>query len=187
MKQPVYCSHEAILLTVVDPGLSREVAPTYYLTNFSWKLHENEKKNGPGRGTSLVPPKSATVLCNNHCRPVNRKVRPVWIIKTKLIEWRQTSLFQVIVVTLQWNEKRDLRDRSDFVTIFMLIKMGSIDNNENASFCICRQGWTIKFATRFWRHKNLCCKPFLSNWSVRWPVQSDQYNSSNTWKSVTTQ
>ena len=49
---------------VADPGFSRggcanpkgDRAPTYYFTNFSGKLHENEKKIGPGGGRLLHPP-----------------------------------------------------------------------------------------------------------------------------------
>ena len=34
-------------------------------------------------------------------------------------------------------------DRSHLATAFMSIKIGSIDNNDNASFCLCRQVWLV--------------------------------------------
>ena len=36
-------------------------APTYYLTNFSWNLHETEESLTTGKAC-LVPPRSATVI-----------------------------------------------------------------------------------------------------------------------------
>ena len=52
-----------LCLTVADPGFPRGGganpgggAPTYYLVNFSQKLHENEEILGQRGGASLAPP-----------------------------------------------------------------------------------------------------------------------------------
>ena len=70
--QCISLSNIAVLysLSVADPGFPRGGgtnpkggAPTYYLANFSRKLHENEEILGRGGRASLVPPlRSATVF-----------------------------------------------------------------------------------------------------------------------------
>ena len=44
-----------IVATVADPGFPRGGAPTYYLTNFPQKLHENENRRGGGGGVPCAP------------------------------------------------------------------------------------------------------------------------------------
>ena len=72
-----------------------------------------------------------------------------------------------------------LRDRSHMATNFMLMKMGSIDRNDNASFYLCRQVWTLTLVTMQPISDNtkrsLHCRQVLTDPNTkhmcRWPSQ----------------
>ena len=52
--------HKVLHLPVTDPGFPRGATPTYYLANFSRKLHENEEILAQGTCPSRSPLRSAT-------------------------------------------------------------------------------------------------------------------------------